>query len=120
MSIEDVRGRIGSWEKTLDRIDTAVVDTDALLGHADKALEVAEHGLQTGRRALPKFAVGLAVLGLGIAVALVVRKRRQAAAEWQVLEQPEEEAPQSMRDVAEGRQDASDLADAADVIDGQP
>jgi hypothetical protein len=120
MSIDDVRDRLGSWEQALDKIDGAVVDTDKLLARADTALEVAERGLEAGRRRLPQIAIGLAVVGVGVAVAVMVRKRRQAAAQWQVLEQPEDEpVGQSMRDVAEGRQDASDLADAADVIDGQ-
>jgi hypothetical protein len=120
MSIDDVRDRLGSWEQKLEKIDTTVVDTDKLLERADTALEVAERGIEAGRRRLPQLAIGLAVIGAGIAMAVMVRRRRQAAAEWQVLEQPPDEPePQSMRDVAEGRQDASDLADAADVVDGQ-
>lgn len=151
IDIDTVRGRIESWEDKLDKwdgvirvADTTLVDTEKVLAKADEVLdlaqvkaeearELAEEKLELARevaeenkRHLPKVAIGLAVVGLAVGVLVVLKKRRKAAAEWQVMEQPEETfvAPAAQevkkqvtvsKDVDQEQEDAADLADVADV-----
>lgn len=120
--------------KGIDRLDDvlATIDDDTppetdhtkLLARADETLVLAERGLVAGRRALPKVALSLALVGIGVVVAVAIRRSRagRVAAEEHVLEQPEEPVhEQSMQDVAAatGDTDASDLADAADAVEGE-
>lgn len=127
MAIDVMRETIQNWQhdlgeedKMVQIADIGVIDAEKVLEHADDALAAAERGLRASRRALPTFAIGLVVLGVGIAVAIAVRKRRAAQDEWEILEQREDTPePASMQDVSDGEDDASDLADAADAIDGE-
>ncbi len=96
IDIDNVRDHIEKWEDRLDKwdgvikvADTTVLDTEKVLAQADRALEVAEQKIDENRHLLPKIAIGLAVAGVALGLVVVLKKRRKAAEEWQILEQPE-------------------------------
>ena len=86
-------------------------------------MERAERGIETAKRTPPKAALGLTLVGIGIAVAVVIRRSRmgKAAAQAEVLEQPEEPVPRrpcAMWPATRGL-DVGDLADAADAVESE-
>ena len=117
-------------EKVLAKADEVL---DVAQAKAEEARELAEAKLELARevaeenkRHLPKVVIGLAVVGLAVGALVVLKKRRKAAAQWQVMEQPEDTfaapAVQEVKkqvtvskDVDQEQEDAADLADVADV-----
>ena len=96
IDIDNVRDHIEHWENRLDKwdgvikvADTTVLDTEKVLAQADRALEVAEQKIEENRHRLPKIAIGLAVAGVAVGLVIVLKKRRKAAEEWQIMEQPD-------------------------------
>lgn len=97
--IEAIEGAVETAERVLTNADTVLMGADealqigeGALAHADEWVQRAEHGIEVGRSVLPKVAIGLAVVGAGVLVAIAIRKSRagKAAAREEVLEQPEE------------------------------
>ena len=122
MGFDTAHDQIGSLEDALGNVDRFVVAADRglndaelvidaaelLLGNADQAVNVIEGGVAAGKRLLPKVAIGLAIVGVGVAVAVLIRRTREGrqAAEEYVVEQPEEMVDQM--EAAEFAQDAAD------------
>lgn len=104
--IETLDEKLAGLDLTVETADGELVNTEhaiegahKVLAKADDTLEIVEHGMRAGRSALPKAALGIALVGVGIAVAFAIRRSRagRAAAQADVLEQPEP----TLEDVAE-------------------
>lgn len=100
--IESMETVVGEVDRMVDVADDALVKTDELLHRATEALEQtdavlvkAQEGIAAGKRVLPKVAVGLALVGVGIGVAILIRRSRagRAAAREALMEQVELDEP---------------------------
>ena len=128
IDIDNVRDHIEHWENRLDKwdgvikvADTTVLDTEKVLAQADRALEVAEQKIEENRHLLPKIAIGLAVAGVAVGLVIVLKKRRKAAEEWQVMEQPDTDvAPVAdlKKTVTKATEEAPSTTD--EVVDAAP
>lgn len=123
--IETLDEKLAGLDLTVETADGELIKTEQaiegaqkVLAKADDTLELAERGMRAGRRALPKAALGVALVGVGIAVAFAIRRSRagRAAAQVDVLEQPEP----TLEDVAEAAQavPAKDLLDDNESSEG--
>lgn len=74
--VESSQGHVTDARRELDRVREALDRTDAVLGVADDALERAETAIVSTRRWAPTVGIVVGVVALGIAVAIIVRRRR--------------------------------------------
>jgi hypothetical protein len=95
--LETLDEKLTGLDVTVETADGALLETEQViegaqkaLVKADDALDILEEGMRTSRRVLPKAALGLALVGVGIVAAVAIRRSRagKAAARVEVLEQP--------------------------------
>lgn len=101
--IELLENALGNADRVINLADRGLNDAvlvidaaELLLGNADKAVDVVERGVEAGKQIVPKIAIGLAIVGVGVAVAVLIRRSRAArqAAQANIVEQPEEAVDQ--------------------------
>lgn len=124
IDFDNVRDQIESWEDRLEKwdgvikvADTTILDTEKALAKADEALEIAELKYEENKHLLPKVAIGVLVVGVAVGALIALKKRRKAANQWEILEQPEDVKAPTFEDVKAKAAEVKDVAaDKADEV----